>query len=535
MQILLPPGRYLAQLVRRKTLPKDERGGVEFTFCVAHGEYAGELVSMRLWASGRIERADSLRQGDSVEIVVSHRDAASGKRFATVHDFKRHGALTAADAVRGEDEALHRASADHGRIASGTFRPHPLLTEDELEDALWSIGGETDQPIPFPLLADDTASNVLRAARSSSGQPPVAIEDAPDFSEADDDAADYCWSITRYRKEAPESIRLVSEENPPPLPVVPENAKGPVQVSLFRYTPDLPSYMTAHRQSLRGYSGLAAALWLPIRLLAVDDLAEIHEQARLVATTCVRLGVPREQIIAVNNWNLGLSLFIPACTANAVPQVGYEKVAGHFAQAIADLACMETLGVPMKEAVGGLMMPRDPRSHARIDRQLYGPVAVHPAINSPDELGKLYAVAMSFEELMSLEADKIEELAGAPGPVPRPTWRANEVGELVSLWEYAVQAERLRSKRFSWLTCDDQFVHADTYDLMLHGTDTESASKRLFRAAMNLLRLGCSQNAVVALLHPAAHLSGLDREDVTWGVKCAATDLVPEGFYFDDE
>lgn len=535
MKSLLPAGRYLAQYVRRKMIPQDDRGGVEFTFRVAHGEYAGELVSMRLWASGRIERADSLPQGDSVEIVVSHREAASGQRFATVHDFRRLAACTAADAVRGEDEASHRRYPDGRQNASDTFLPHPLLTEWEAEEALWSANGETDQPLPFPLLNDDTAESVMAAARSSGRQSPGAIEDAPDYSEADDDMDAHHWVVTRHGRDTPKCTRLASENNPPPLVVAPENATTPLRASLFRYTDDLRSYMAAHGESVRGYAGLGWSCWLPVRLLTEDALERIHERAHQIAVTCGRLGVPREQIIAVNNWNQGLTVLIPSSVANTVPQVGYEKAVGHFAQVLADLACAETSDVPLSKTLGDLMLPTDPRRHARIDRQLYGPVAVHPVINSPDESGKLFAVAMSYEELTGLTVEEIKALAKAPRTVPRPTWRANEVEELVSLWEYAVKAEQLRSNRFSWLTSDDLFVHADTFDWLHHGSDLESAPKRLFRAAVNLLRLGCSQDAVVALLHPAAHLSGLAQQDVKWGVESAVKALAPEGFYLDDE
>jgi hypothetical protein len=149
--------------------------------------------------------------------------------------------------------------------------------------------------------------------------------------------------------------------------------------------------------------------------------------------------------------------------------------------------------------------------------------------------GNRFAVALSYQELVSLKTARVESLARSRRQVPRPTWRAHPVEELVSLWEYAVKAERLRSKRYAWLLEESTFVHADTFDFMHHGTDSESAPKRLYRAAVNLMRLGLARDAVVALLHPGADLSGLDRESVEWRVNEAAKSLVPEGFYFDDE
>ncbi len=530
----LPAGRYLAQLVRRETFAEEQRGGVEFTFRIVSGEYAGELLSMRLWAAGRIERADSLDTRDAVEISVGHRKSSSGRRFTVIHDFRSVSAPTAADAVRGQEEAGQHAGSSESTDASGTFRPHPLLTEFDFEEATWWADGELDQPITVPLLDDGTAERVVHVARLADGQPLASQADAPDFSEADDDVDVHCWIVTRHGGGSPVGTRVAGDESSLPLPAAPEQAETPLQASLFRYTSDLPSYMAAHGQSVRGYSGLAWACWLPLRIMAVDDLDTILERACLIAVTCARLGVRREQIVVVNNWNIGLTLLIPSCVACTVPQVGYEKVAGHFAQVLADLACMHTFNVPMRQ-YGDLTLTRDPRCHARIDRRLYGPVAIHPAINSPDESGRLFAVAMSYEELMTLSAREIKDLAKSPRPTLKPTWRADEIKELVTLWEYAVEAEKLQSKRYDWLISGMPFVSADVFDWMHHGSDMESAPKRLFRAATCLLRLGCSLDAVISLLQPAAYLSGLEKEDVEWGIRCAARSLVPEGFYLDDD
>jgi hypothetical protein len=533
---LIPAGRYLAQLVRRNTSPPEPGGGVEFTFRVALGEYEGELVSMRLWATGRIGRADRLSSRDTVEIVVGHRVAKSGTRFATVHDFRKRESRTAIDSVRGEDEATPEKTRADKTAARGTFRPRSLITESDLEDVADSLdedGGEAD-PVARPYIDDGVVKEVNAAARDFFDEPLHAVEDPPDECDADEDAAEHVWVVTRVGDERPAATRLEDEQQPPPLSAAQNGAKGPIQCSLFEYRSDLSSYMAAHRQSVRGYTGVAWSRWLPVRLLSEDGLDAIYERARLIARACVSLGVPREQVVAVNSWNCGLTLLIPSGAANAVAQVGYEKVAGHFAQYLTDFACMHTLGVPTETTVFGAVVPKDRTIHARIDRQLYGPVAVHPMLNSPDERGKCFAVALSYEELMSQEVKSLEGLAKAPRPIPRPTWRANPVGELESLWDYAVEVEGVCSKRYDRLSPDDSFVYADTFDWMLHGSDMETAAKRLFRAAVNLLRVGCSPDAVVALLHPAAHLSGLDRANVRWGVGNAAKSLVCEGFYLYD-
>lgn len=534
MRSLLPIGRFLAKLVRRKTISKEQGSGVEYTFRIAQGEYEGELVSMRLWSPGRIERADRLTSRESIEVVVGHCEGTGGKRFARVHDFKKIDAPTAADAVRGRDDFTSGAIVNGVEVAPGMFRPHPLLAEQDKEDALWRTDGEVDTPLPFPLLDDRTVEAVTAAALATDDPSPASAEAAPDFSNADEDEEECRWIITRTSGERAVAARLGDDEIPTPLLVTPEVAGRPLSVSLFRYTPDLPSYMASHRQSARRYAGLAWSAWLPVRFLTHDGLREVLERARLIAMTCARLGVPREQIVVINNWNEALTLLVPSSAANALSQVGFEKVAGHFAQALADLACVSTFGVDMEDRYG-VQLPTDRSLHARIDRQLYGPVAIHPAINSPDERGKLFAVPLSYDELMGLPATDIEKLAASPRPVPRPPWRADEVGALVDLWAYAVEGEKLRSKRFAWLTTDTPFVHADSFDFMHHGSDMESAPKRLFRAAVNLLRLGCSRDAVIALLHPAAHLSGLGQQEVAWGVECAARSLVSEGFYMDDD
>jgi hypothetical protein len=532
MSSVIPIGRYVAMLVRRKSVAPNSGGGVEYTFRVGHGEYEGSLVSMRVWAAGRIARADKLPSRCTVEIAVRHRMTPSGRRYAVVNDFRKFKARTAGDVVRGESESTPELTRAEKTTKAGELRPCPLIAESELENLLYDEEGATAFGIPY--LRDDVMTEVQAAAQDRFEEPLHAIDSPPDVCGADDDADEHVWVVTRLGSNTPAPARL-DDTCRLPLALAYDAASEASHCSLFQYTDDLPSYMAAHRQSVRGYAGVAWSSWLPLRLTSEVGLGQIHERARLIARACVSLGVPREQVIVINSWNCDLTLLIPSGAANAVAQVGFERVAGYFAQILADLACMGSFGLPMTPTPGNAVLPKNPNAHANIDRQLYGPVAVHPILNAPDEWGSLYSVPLSYQELMTLEVRDLETLAKAPRPIPRPPWRANCVDELESLWDYAVEAEQGRAKRYAHLLSPEPFVYADTFDWMLHGCDSESAPKRLYRAAVNLLRVGCSPGAVVELLHPAAYLSGCSREDVRWGVRKAAESLVSEGLYLHDD
>jgi len=403
------------------------------------------------------------------------------------------------------------------------------------EETLWEVLGD-EVELKFPLIDDDLAKQVIAAARPTNSTLPDGMDNAVppddcDFWDFDDEVIEYCCGIARTGDGMPTPVTRATEENSPPLPVAPNGVQGPMWCSPFLYTGDLESYAAAHQGSVRDYSGLAWSHWLPIRMLAEGQFAGVVKRMRQVATACVRLGVPPGQLIVINNWNFGLSLLIPSGAANAAPQLGYEKVAGHFAQVLVDLAFSQSFNPLSRLLQHGIVVPANPQLHVPIDRQLYGPAAIHPLINSPDRSGQLFAVALTCRELLSLEVRDLEELAKAPRVVPTPPWQSSPVKAISELWKYAVSGESMRSRRADSVYEDhSQFVHADTYDWMLHGCDGESSQKRLFRAALNLLRLGCSRNAVIALLLPAAHLSNLDRESVAWGVDCAAKNLLAEGF-----
>jgi hypothetical protein len=536
MTPLLPRGRYLARLIRRQTIAQDQGGGTELTFSVSKGEFAGQLVSTRLWAAGKVERADLLDRRVEMEIVVAHRIIAGGRRIATVHDFKPFTALTAADAVRGEDAATQRPPCSSSPIAPDVFRPHPLVTDFRLDVALHPDASARDEDPGYPLLIDQTAMSVMARASDDWGPVNLTADEVPDYLEAEDDVQVYGWGVSRLGQAIASAVRLASTHVALPLPVAADSVNEQAWGSPFRYTADLPSYMSAHHQSVRGYSGHAWSCWLPIRLPLYDTFDRTHEMARMIALACARLGLPCDQIIALNCWSESIALFIPSCAVEAVPQVGYEKVAGHFAQVLSDLACLPVGNTRVRGDFPELEpYDNNPTQHVRIDRRLYGPVAVLPAFNSPDRCGKRFAVTVSYEELVGLSTAGVEELARSPREVRMPTWRAHAVGDLVTLWDYAIEAEERRSNRYASLVCDEDFVHADTFDFLHHGTDPESAPKRLFRAARNLIKLGVPRDAAAKLLHPGAHLSSLSSSELEWGVENAAQSLVPEGFYPDDE
>jgi len=119
---------------------------------------------------------------------------------------------------------------------------------------------------------------------------------------------------------------------------------------------------------------------------------------------------------------------------------------------------------------------------------------------------------------MSLDAEAIQALATAPRPFEvgmQAGVRPQAADVLLSeLWRYAVAVADSRSFAVEQVVDRGSWVFADTFDYMHNGAPEQTRVPRLFRAALNLLQVGCPRSAVYQLLSPASLMSGLAPTEV---------------------
>jgi hypothetical protein len=115
---------------------------------------------------------------------------------------------------------------------------------------------------------------------------------------------------------------------------------------------------------------------------------------------------------------------------------------------------------------------------------------------------------------MDESAERIRELAKKPRPFVMPPWRYPARGVLSDCWEYAVRVEATRTDRLAGACRRYRHIFNDTRDFLHHGAPEGTRSKRLFRAASNLLDFRCPVALLLALLGPPAAMSGLATEEI---------------------
>jgi hypothetical protein len=286
----------------------------------------------------------------------------------------------------------------------------------------------------------------------------------------------------------------------------------PAQLSVFQYSDDLQTYHSAHGGSVEGYRGITWARWCVVDFNGDECLSDVLETVRRFVAAIGRLGVPEEQILVFYSGDRGLSVMFPSGIAGTVPQTNFEFALGQFCQVIVDQV---TIVLSEEPAPGGADPVSDPGWHEPIDWRVYGPNAMFRAPNTQHEVTGLFKVRLHWDELFDLDVAGIRLLANGPRPFEPPSWHASPNETLCDLWKYAAAVADSRPFAINQTLDRGVWVYADTFDFMHNGAPEPVGKKRLFRAAVNLLQVGCSRQAAYQLLSPAALMSGMSVAEAT--------------------
>jgi len=464
-----------------------------------------------------------------VTITVSAKRTQRGGMFAFVTDFLADGTPTAAEVVSGVPDDPAKAAEAVERAND----PEPVITTAEFDRLNDDLSDEQAGPDVVPVddaIWAELMATVGRCGKQGRGptpdqapdqSAPTCCDDEP--SDADEDAEAFHWVLCAG--EGPDATvtcvdwdEVAAQHETPKADAVP---LPPQRSSLFEFGNETRTYLAAHGGVLDRYVGVAWSRWLPVSLRGARGLEDVLEPARRLCRVLETIGVPRRKIVIFNIQNRGLRVCIPSACASAYPQMGFEAAAGHFWQLLANVALIKP--EQLRVGLDGVPLPKDPTWYSPIDRSIYKPNAMLPAVNTPCSETGLFTVVVHLAELETMSAGDLEQLAHQSRPFAWPSWRAAPVELLANCWKYAVDVEQSRSGRCSAVVGGEPWVFSDTFAFISTGAPHGDAKVCLIRAAMNLLRFNAPVPLLLALLAPGAALSGLDRHEtsdlIDWAVK----------------
>lgn len=476
----------------------------EVVFEVEAGPRKGERITGRIWKPPLIERAGKLAFDDQVVVYLEPTKPGQRYGYRRIIDFH---------AAREPTVGLKMAADNEPAPANGFGRPtcgrglSPHRAAKILKAFAYGIDDETDDAED----ADDVElfTRVLEALCALQGSA------ADDCDEEDFELEDYSptFHVQFHARGSKKGYR--SPEKWEPLLAAYGRAdpsrglQAESHLSVYQYTADAISYQTSHHGSVAGYCGVVWSRWLTIDLDGDGGLEDVLDTARIIASTLCRLGVPRESLLIFFSGRRGIHIQFPSTVAGAEPQVGFERVAGHFCQLIADLAVLARgHAQPGAAQVGTGFKP------AVLDWGMYRPNAMLRAPNTKHPQTNLFKIRLSFDELVEKSADAIRELAASPRPFEMPAWQHPVTSLLSECWTLARTAAEQDADRLASVPHGEPRIFNDTLDFIHHGAPTGSRSRRLFRAALNLLQFRCPASLVLALLEPPAAMSGLTTEEI---------------------
>ena len=526
----LKAGTYRAQVRSRRTIRDRGQHAVEVAFACTVKHLAGRIVSGRFWGHVLIERAKALRQGQLVDVDVSTRRSTRGKPHTVVRDFRPAGNPTVVSFVSG---ICTGPNGDKGAVHH-EFGPAAVVTEHdqaELEAGMRELRERGVEPPPLPIIDSAVLANINGLIVA--GPNPVVThgDDSQFLPRADRFAADCSRSMLKVGgKKGLRTLVAADEVFARYARVEPSvQPESPAHLSVFEYTDDLVLYQQAHGGSVAGYRGITWGRRCVVDFDGPNGLADVLRPARHFVTALVRLGIQQEQILTFFSGNRGVHVMFPSGVAGMAPQTNFEFATGQFCQVIADQATI-MLSPPIATRHSGARSnatqsgrvpaggwdPRDEAMwHEAIDWNMYKPNAMLRAPNTRHEDTGLYKVLLTLDEFHSLGVDAIRQLAAAPRPFEPPAWQSRPLDELCHLWSYAVAFASSRTFAVAQRVDAGSWVYGDTFDFMRNGAPELTRAKRLFRAAANLLQVGCSRGAVYQLLSPAALMSGLSPTDIS--------------------
>lgn len=503
--------QYRARVTRRRTISDRGRSFVELTFALVGRHNEGQLVTGKFWSPVLVQRARSLHENQLVDIDVTTAVSRRGKRFPMVKDFRSTDQPSVVMFVGG----VCTSDPANPRMVPHDYAPAAVCTSldlKELEEQRAALREMGIEPHPLPLLDVKT----LAALNAKIARMPVGpLADGP----VHDPTAyleEYQWSIFEDGGKSGEQRLVPADETFCRYAAADSglHLEQPACLSSFRYGEDARLYSRAHNGLVAGYRGITWARWNVVALDGRIALADAIVPVRRLVIALGRLGIPEGQIMVFYAPPHGFHVMFPAAVAGTIPQTNYEYATGQFCQVLVDQAVL-MLGTPADFA--------DPRYedaawHEAIDWDLYKPNAMLQAPNTRHEGNGLFKVRLDHDELMSLDAEAIQALATAPRPfevgiqaggLPQTTDVL-----LSDLWRYAVAVAGSRAFAVEQVVDRGNWVFADTFDYMHNGAPEQTRVPRLFRAALNLLQVGCPRTAVYQLLSPAALMSGLAPAEV---------------------
>ncbi len=255
--------------------------------------------------------------------------------------------------------------------------------------------------------------------------------------------------------------------------------------------------------TVRGFAGPVGADWLAFDLDRTDLETARLDACRLVAFILERFAVGEDDVLYFFSGGKGFHLLLPCeLVGSPAPSGDFAAVAGEFCARVAAGA-----GVAVDSIYDSMRLFRAP--------------------NSRHKKTGLHKVPLTWRELSSMSAARIQELAREPrcrelreAPPPCPV----AVGD----WQAAEAAVRNRKARPPQAVEREPALNATTWGVLsdgiieqggggavgLDGKPAAGRHKTLFAVAADLGGLGCSPELAAALLLDIGLRSGLPRGDV---------------------
>jgi hypothetical protein len=496
--------KVVCRFKQRRMLPHERGAPAEVVFEVSEGPNKGQRITSRIWKQSLLARVGDLARDAQVCVYLA--PSAGGQQgFVKVIDVHAVRKPTVAQTVS--------AAADGGVPGSGLQRREPGLSVSRYAFEILSADTLGVDPYEDDAYAEDfieLCAEVLQRLRD-----PDAAGGGDDDGEEDFDLDDYderfnVRFVVRggkqgYRNAEPsESLQRAYE-----LATAP-GMNSETHISAYQYSQDAIEYQASHKGSIANYRAPVWSRWLTIDLDGENGVEDVLELARIIVAALARLGVPEKSLLVFFSGRRGIHIQFPSTLAGARPRLGFEAVAGHFCQLLADLALLAR--VPQesrdrRDAVAGFKA-------TPLDWHLYSPNALVRAPNTLHSDSKRFKIRLSLEELLHNSADEIRALAQDIRTYLSPQWRYGACDLLARCWDMAEKIQAARSKRLESLGDGDRLIFQDTLDFIHHGAPAGTRANRLFRAAMNLLDFRCPRSLLFALLGPPAEMSGLSINEI---------------------
>jgi hypothetical protein len=270
-------------------------------------------------------------------------------------------------------------------------------------------------------------------------------------------------------------------------------------LSAFTYGEEFRRHL-AETGSTRDYAGPCWAPWLWFDIDREGDLSTaLGDTRRLAAGILQRYpALDDDDLMLFFSGSKGAHLGLPV-TWGPVASATFNRTARRFAENLA--------------AAAGVS----------IDTGVYDKVRLFRAPNCRHPSTGLHKRRLSFDELMHLTAERVQQLAARPEPFEPPAVVVTN-DQAAADWQAALQAvEReavTKAERRAATADGSPRLNRATLDFIRDGAEQGERRPRLFSAAANLAEFNCPPSLAHALLGEAALDSGLTPNDVRRQIEC---------------